>query len=567
MLVLAIAPAAHGHAWSTPQAIGTSPVPNPDEWWLAPTPDLRAAASTRGDLIVAWTSTSADTVTVHAARAAPGEPFGPAEVLTTAPRPTQTSWGGIVLDDVVIGETGRAGVLLGRGGSPEAELALAVAGAPFGDPVPLGSYDAAVAAEPGGAVLALTVAGGAATVRRWGLGADGVTVASEPMSGHSSSLVATPAQLVLAAVSDGVTAVKRLNRLTGALEREETVAGSEGRVVAGPGGHVAVTASDDQLHLWAASGQPGGALAPLQDLSGRRLTGEYPPVVAPDGTVAVGWGGTEWVDTWESLLLAMGPAGTPLQRVASPPVTHHTWGRIPLAFDAGSRLIAMASALKDGGEFYADGRVAVAARIAGAWCVPEVLSEDAPHRGVNDLAFDGQGGGVAAWRDRATQEVRISRYAARDDCPPHAPPPDSPGPPMPPHVVAQLEEEDRRRQEQEQAQAPAPAPALRRTPPAERPGLVVPSTAAVKPSGALSLRMRCASPTACRGTFALRSGPRTWATRRIALRAGANGTVALRLNKAGRRGLSRHRSVRVTALTRLRGQAPARRSITLRRAR
>lgn len=557
-MLLAVPAAAHGHAWGPPRAIGLSEAYADSTSSLGAEPVVRAVANRRGDLAVAWTSIGRDRVSLMVARApaslAPSDIGVPELVATGAGHEP-----GLVVLDVVITTAGDVGVLLSRleAGQSRTEVVVAPAGKPFGDPVELDAWHsgAAIAADDRGRIVTMALGAGAAQLRRWAAASGWESLPSVPATGHLASLASSAGQLVLATADDAETRVIHVDPTTGDVQRTRTFRGFVGRVSAGPAGHVAVAARDYQ-HVQLASAAPGGALSALQDLSGSRMVHEYRPTFAPDGTVAIGWGGPEWVHASEDVLLAMGPAGGPLQRVASPPVANIMgWGRIPMAFDADSRLVALGAHVKGQASPYADGRVALTTRIGAAWCAPEVLSEDAYDRRAADLAFDGVGGGAAAWRDRASGEVRVARYAAREDCPPQPPPPD-PQPP-PPHILEHMQTRP------PEPSAPTPADRL----PSKQPPVVVPPTATVRPSGAISLRLRCALRTACRGTFELRARSRAWARRTIALRAGRTQRVTLRLNRRGRRGLSRRTSVKATAVTRLRGRPAARRAITLRRRR
>jgi hypothetical protein len=410
------AASAHGHAWSPPQTVGQASIRG--DHVTTQTPMLRAAASVSGHLALAWLSMEAERDALYVVRAAPGEPFGPAELIATSPR-RHDDWQALRLSEVVVSETGTVGLLFGDiAANPGGRLGIASPGAAF-DTGGLPSWSSSMAADAGGSILTAGLVGeDMVAVRRWSTPVSSEHVATVAIPGSTPSLAVAGGDIVVASTRyEGPTVVAWLDRVGGAERDRQTVPGIQARVRAGAGGHLILQANEFQRVL-TASAAPGARLSSVQDVSERRIVFPQQHLIAPDGTVAVSWGGFEWVDTWEKTPLALGPAGSGLRRVPESPVAGRMgWGVRPLGFDGASRLVAMGRHVSGGyGHPYVDGRVAFAARIGGRWCYPEVVSEAAPDNRFGELAFDGESGGVAAWRDAASGDVRLSRYAARADC-------------------------------------------------------------------------------------------------------------------------------------------------------
>jgi hypothetical protein len=523
----------------------------------------------RGDVAVAWTSTdSGGTTSLFVARAPAGEAFSPPRRLVEAPAHLYLE----LLSDLVITGSGDVAVLAEPVTSYARadELHLWPEGDELEEPTDVAPRTTELITDESGRLLVLEEDRLDWSMREWSSRSGWSAWPALGLGGRFVAAAASGDRLhatVFRAQAEGVTAgvdVVEVDLATREVLNRRSVPATDhhtaAKPFAGPGGHVALT-SFEYANVVASAAAPGGPFSPPLELHARRLVHGSDAAVAADGTVAVWWGGMEWIDTYADVLLAMGPAGGAIRAVDPPPLREvgASDAKVPMAFDAGSRLLALGQRTSHDGHLLSAGRVAVAMRQDGRWCPAEIVTEDGYDSDAAALAFDGLGGGIAAWRDAKSGEVRVSRYRARPACPP--PPPPDPDPDGRDAIMREWAREDARRRA---AGLPSVMPARPATPPAE---FTLTRAATVGATGRFAFRFRCLLATTCRGRLALRRGAGTWATSQLRVPAARTRRVVVRLGPAARRQVKRTGTLRVTAVVQLGGRPPARTPLTLRRAR
>ena len=529
--------AAHGHAWSGTRTLtsnGASPV---------------ADMSRSGHAIVGWRIDGGSGGAV--AIAAPGSDFGAAQVLDT-PGPS--------VQDVAIADNGDAFAA----GSTDTGIYVAVRRA--GDstwrgwqqlPGASGSFDLAAGAD-GNVIVVTGGSPGLRTYRRsdpntFSQGPTGTTALSPLYAGCVGTRVVVAGRIdqeTHGLVIDGDT--------VGAPDRIDTVGGSPNmRFVvdrAGAGAVLSWQAYDGwRAHMRAATAGSDGAFGDGQDVSGTLNKGVMHPdgAIASDGRILVGWGDAHLDPV--SLIAAPSP-GAAFAPTTPPPVPGNRSDDLRVAFDSRGAELAgwyYASAAQNG----STGRIEVATRLPGqsSWCGPETLAAHRANGFTLKLRFDGSGNGFAVWDTPAsgptgTASVWVSRYAARNDCPPT--------PPAPPA-------EEIRREEVVYLPPPPGPPTV--TTVRRFVQLTLPRIARVDRRGWVRLPVRCAGEgSRCTGRLALKRRRAVWGSRAFTIARGQR-VMRLRLRASARRALARRRRAAVTAELRLQGQPVKRSALALRR--
>ncbi|HEX8121558.1 MAG TPA: hypothetical protein VF549_09880 [Solirubrobacteraceae bacterium] len=542
-----VVPAAHGHAWSDTHTLTTD--------GAGPVADM----SRSGYAIAGWSASDGG----YVATAAPGAGFGPAEKLATQGR-------GIA--DVAVAENGDA-FALWYGSSGTVFVATREAGGTWqaGEQLPMsgGLGNADLVAGPDGDAAVITDgpegARGAHTYQR--------EAGDNAFAAGGTSTTSYQPFVFAGYVGDRVVIVGEVDNnqvATSTLEPDGTLSPSRkiddisgppgmslatsdtGAVVAWPAFADTDGDGDSESHMRAARAGADGAFDDGEKVSGDLYKGVMYPdsAIAADGRTLVGWGDAEY----DPVALVSAPSPTAPFAAATPPtVPGNRSDEIELEVDSrGADLAAWYFQDNAGGSAT---RVEVATRLPGqsAWCGAETLASHRANAYTLRLFTDGAARGFAIWQTPAagptgTSSVWVSRYAAKDDCPPT--------PPAPPAQEVNREEV---------VYLPPPPPPPVVTVVKRFVQLSLPKQAAVDRKGRVKLAVGCSGEAAtCAGRLVLKRGRATWASRAFSLAKGRR-TLTLQLRKAARKALKRRRRAAVTVELRLEGQAVRRARLTLAR--
>lgn len=535
-LALCAPATASGHAWSTSTTLTTA--------GSGPLSDM----SESGHAIVGWTSGGG-----RVALAAPGGDFAPAAELATM---------GAGLGDVAIAENGDA--FAAWQDQNGLHVATRQSGGSWsgGQPLPgVGQYASFdLAAGPAGS--ATVVANGSSGLLTFRRQAGDAVFASGPSSPASlSSIVAGYVGQRVAVAGSDYDDVRALTLAADGTPSASTVVdGVTGppnglRLAADRGGSGAVlawTGFGDTVHMRAARAGSDAALGPGAAVSGQLYKGMLHPhgAIARDGRVLLGWGDGEFDPV--AMALAPSPAA-PFGSTTAPPTPGNRTDDLQVDFDGRGAQMA-GWYFSDNAANGATGRVEVATRLPGrdGWCGPETLAAHRANGYTLRLRFDAAGRGFAVWQTPAggpsgSSSIWVSRYAARDTCPPTPPPP--PGGEILREEVVYL--------------PPEPQPVVTTVRRFVR--LTLPVAANVDRRGRVRVPVRCSGEGAtCPGRLALRRSGAVWANRTFAIPRGKR-TLSLQLRRPARRALRRAGRAAVTAELRLEGQKVKRARLVLRR--
>jgi hypothetical protein len=540
---LVVPAAAHAHAWSDTHTLTTD--------GAGPVADMARS----GYAIAGWSASDGG----YAATAAPGETFAPPQKLAT---PGTTG-----IADVAIAENGDA-FALWHGSSGAVYVATRDAGGTWqaGEQLP-GSYGPAdlVAGPDGDATVVTDGPEGSRGLHIYQREDDDnfftpgptATVSYQPFvyAGYVGDRVVIAGEVE----NDRVEAsVLEADGTLGASQLVDQESGPPGMRLetdeAGAGAVLAWTGFNDQARarMRAARAGADGAFGAGEQVSGDLYKGVLYPdaAIRPDGRTLVGWGDAEYDPV--SLVAAPSPtapfAGTPV-----PTVPGNRSDEIQLEFDSrGAELAAWYFQDNAGGSAE---RVEVATRLPGAagWCGAETLAAHRANAYTLRLYTDDAARGFAIWQTPApgpsgSASVWVSRYAAKEDCPPSPPPP-------PPQEV----------QREEVVYLPPPPPPPVVTVVRRFVQLSLPKRAAVDGKGRVKLPVGCSGEASvCSGRLVLKRGRTTWASRAFTIAKGKR-TLVMRLNKKARKTLRKRRRAAVTVELRLKDQAVKRARLTLAR--